>query len=231
MSVITVGQGRGRKPVSLVAHSAKGRLSGRDAIWAQIRQQRIFTIETIWQKLGHSCGAHRKSIASYLQCLKAGGYVGDSGRQRSGADGNGSYERVYQLVKDCGIEAPRLRKDGSVVTQGARRENMWRAMRIIGEFDFRDLALAASTEEFSVKEENARDYIRHLKKAGYLAVTKQAIRGRHPAPARYRLLPSRYYGPKPPQIQRQRQVFDPNINQVVWHNSEKNRQNGSHQQA
>ncbi|WP_051298712.1 hypothetical protein [Marinobacterium litorale] len=218
-----IGKGRGRKPVSLVAASAQGKLTGREAIWSQIREQREFTRESLWLALDHDQGDNRKAIDSYLTCLKNGGYIDitrerwinqDDNDQRQG--GGGTREYVYTLIRDCGVEAPRLRKDGSEVTQGRNRENMWRAMRIIGEFNFHELAMAASTEEVPIKPTDAKNYIHYLHKAKYLVKTRPATRGRRAVAARYRLVPARYTGPKPPQIQRVRQVFDPNTNTVVW---------------
>lgn len=230
-----VGQDRGRKPVNIVALTAKGKLTGRDAIWAAIRQQRSFTCQTLWLALEREQGDNRQSIDSYLTCLRNGGYIEMTEKRpvNQGADkrrqgGAGSFEYVYQLIKDCGIDAPRLRKDGIKVTQGRSRENMWRTMRIISEFDFRDLAIAASTEEVQVKPSDAKTYIQYLYKAGYLVITQKAKRGRNATPARYRLIASRYSGPKPPQIQRVRQVFDPNLNQVVWPVSADEALNSSH---
>lgn len=218
-----VGTGRGRKPVSLVAARARGQLTGRDAVWAQIRQQREFTRESLWLALERVQGDNRSTIDSYLTCLKNGGYIKivdkrwlNEDKQHHRQGDRGTYEYVYALIRDCGVDAPRLRKDGSPVTQGRNRENMWRTMRIIGEFNFRELAMAASTEDVPIKPNDAKDYVHHLFKARYLVETQPAKRGKNAVPARYKLVPSKYTGPKPPQVQRVKQVFDPNINSVVW---------------
>ncbi|MEW6490806.1 MAG: hypothetical protein AB1578_23205, partial [Thermodesulfobacteriota bacterium] len=65
----------------------------------------------------------------------------------------------------------------------------------------------ASIEEHVVGEADAEHYCRYLAKAGYLARVGHR---------RYRHLPRRRTGPLPPQIQRVRQVFDPNTGEVVW---------------
>ena len=85
-------------------------------------------------------------------------------------------------------------------------------MRVIGPFSILDLALNASTEEQPVKFSDARDYVANLHKAGYLVMLEGQIGGR----AIYRLVPSRYSGPKPPMVQRIKQVWDPNLGKVVW---------------
>ncbi|WP_423828505.1 hypothetical protein, partial [Staphylococcus aureus] len=75
------------------------------------------------------------------------------------------------------------------------------------------LAVQASTEEHAVRHREAQYYIGYLYRAGYLHRTVAGGPGR---PARYRLIPSRYTGPLPPQIQRIRQVWDANKQEVVW---------------
>jgi len=123
------------------------------------------------------------------------------------------YATTYQLVKDCGIEAPRVRKDGTEVTQGRGREQMWRTIKIIGDFTARDLAQAASTPEFPVAESTARDYCIMLVGAEYLATVRPGSPG---VPARYRLIQSRWTGPRAPMIQRLNQMYDPNTGEVFY---------------
>lgn len=103
------------------------------------------------------------------------------------------------LVRDIGIEAPRLRQDGSPVTQGMGREQMWQTMRIMGEFSTQDLAMEASTKTCTVEFSEAKTYIYFLGLAGYRVTLRAAIRDR---PALYRFIRPRYTGPKPPEIQR-----------------------------
>ena len=64
---------------------------------------------------------------------------------------------VYALVRDCGVDAPRVRKDGSIVPQSGR-ERMWRAMRIIGDFHLVELTKYASQGGPPVSESEARGY-------------------------------------------------------------------------
>lgn len=215
-----VSQERGRKPVDLIAASANGKLSGRDAIWAEIRKQReLFTLRSLRQALDPHQGNNPGSIDSYLTGLLAGGYIAvierrDVAAQHASGLRAGTQERVFKLLKDAGVDAPRVRKDGTPVTQGRKRENLWRSMRIIGEFNYRELATAATTEEHRINERDAQDYVIHLHKAGYLLQTHNAQTAKQLA--RYRLIPSKYTGPKPPQVQSIKQVFDPNLGQVVW---------------
>ncbi|MCA1909232.1 MAG: hypothetical protein LDL39_12815 [Magnetospirillum sp.] len=186
----------GRKPV----HLTSGRKStGRQAMWEEMRRQgKPFTARII----AHAIKANPDTVKSYLQGLVAANYVSKDGTE-------------YTLVKDVGIEAPRVTKDGQPVTQGAAREQMWRSMRMMrGQFDFRELATLASTETVPVAETDATDYLQHLANAGYLQVTVKGAPGK---PAKYRFIPSKNTGPRPPMIQRIKSVYDPNLRQVVWH--------------
>ncbi|HXE96788.1 MAG TPA: hypothetical protein VN642_10305 [Dongiaceae bacterium] len=114
---------------------------------------------------------------------------------------------VYTLINDTGHDAPRVRKDGTPVTMGQGRLQMWNAMRILKTFSATDLAFNASTDDHHVAASEAKTYCEALCRAGYLV-------GR--ANQRYMLIPAKWTGPQPPQIQRTKQVYDPNLKKVVW---------------
>lgn len=190
-----------RKPVD-----KQGKHDTREAAWAAMRRLGTFTPPQIRSEtlLG------RDTVRDYIDGLAAAGYIEETGEtvhQRGAA-----YSRVYRVVRDA-AEAPRVRRDGTAVTQGLGREQMWRTMRILGEFSARDLAVTASTEEVLIAYAEAQTYCHYLHRAGYLAATDPGGPGR---PARYRFLRTRYTGPQPPQIQRVRQVYDANLREVVW---------------
>jgi len=205
------GRQRGKKPVDLVA--ASGYQTPQDCVWEAIRELKTFNqVELeLWLVQQKKSGINSKTIKSFLKRLLKGGYITltEVVKYRGNAKTHN-----YVLSKDVGVHAPRLTKEGTVSLQGRGRENLWRAMKVLNSFDFRELAQAASTEEVSVKPMEAKDYIRHLKGAGYL-LQLQAHDRRARTPARYRLLPRRNTGPRPPMVQRVKQVFDPNLNQVM----------------
>jgi hypothetical protein len=146
---------------------------------------------------------NRRTVSSYLACLCAGGYAD----RQDDPDG----PVTYRIVKaDPPYHAPRLNRKGEPVTQGAGVENMWRSMRRQGEFQPFEIAAWSSTELVQVSEKTAKTYCSMLLKAGYLRVTKKAVPGTFQAT--YVLI--RNSGPKPPQIQRIKQVFDPNTKTV-----------------
>lgn len=195
----------GRKPVHLTANAK--RPEGRQTMWEAMRKLRRFTIS----ELETSTRLKEGALRSYVEALTKAGYLQ---RERPTERVNGAFPRAtWSLVRDTGVEAPRVRKDGSQVTHGYGREQLWRTMRIIGDFNHHELALQASTEEHPVAVQEAAFYCQYLARAGYLVVTAEGGPNRA---TRFRLLPSRYSGPRAPQIQRIRQVWDANKQAVVW---------------
>lgn len=198
-----------RRPITEMAGN---RLRGIEAYWRIIlefdRSYGFFTVTDVLM----SSNARRDTVRDYVMRLLRGGYI------EVAADDGGSTGRakVYRLVKRQ-AEAPHLRRDGSVASQGSARDQMWRTAKIIKEFTAKDLAIQASTEECQVEEADAKNYCQYLRKAGYLAVKRASQPGRQ---AVYRFLATKNTGPKAPMIQRVRAVFDPNLRQVVWTSKE-----------
>ena len=189
-------------------------LRGYQAFWRIILEQGSagapFTVADIHGKTN----AGRDCVREYMLALERGGYLEPAGeRPRMGSVAPAKLYRLLKSPKD----APRLRRDGTPVEMGAAREQMWRTIRMLGKFTLRDLVVTASTERTPIKESDAKDYLRYLRAAGYLRSQRQALPG---GPALYHLLPGKNTGPRPPMVQRVRQVFDPNLNRVVWSQAE-----------
>lgn len=191
----------GRTPVHLM-NSAK-RLRGREAIWVKIRELKTFTLRDLWLDTDISPG----TIRTFVIALEKAGFLSSEKKTRRSTPPY--YE--FTLIKDVGIDCPKVRKDGSTV-KPTNTENMWNAMRIMKRFSIKDLILNASTDDTKIKPTSADDYCKHLCKAGYLVKQKDKT---------YRFIESRYTGPKPPMIQRIKQVFDPNIGEVVYPKEDK----------
>lgn len=185
-----------RKPV--VELAANGKSYGRQAMWETMRAKRSFTYADLHQW-------DNDTVRDYVRRLVAGGYLT---ADRSG----GQFRRVvFTLVRDVGLEAPKLQKDGAPSHQGQGREHMWRAMKMLPNFNVVDLTVNASTEEVQVAEGEARDYVKHLERAKYLVIVKPAT---PTSKAVYRLV--RNTGPRPPMVTRAKVVFDPNLGRVAW---------------
>lgn len=196
-----------RKPAELEMIGGK---SKRQRIWEAIRARRDgFTL------LDVACAADMDmaTTRTYLQSLERGGFTVQSNETvRIGE------EKQYRLIKDNGLEAPRLTKDGQPVTQGRAQEQMWRTMRIMGgDFNCQELAGLASTTEVEVTQVAAKSYLKHLAHAGYVSVVaKGKGRGAGGTLSRYRFNSARYTGPRPPMVQRTKSIYDPNLGEVVW---------------
>jgi len=190
-----------RKPVQMELIGGK---PPRQRVWEQIRIHRErFQIHSI----AHRAEVDHEITRAYLKCLEKGGYVVKlTDEQFEHAD--------YQLIRDTGIEAPRLNRDGKPVTQGMGQEAMWRCLRMLGPMDARQLAVHASSSGVEVKVSAAKRYVSALKKAGYLQVVQPCDKHRGKLEV-LQLIPRMNTGPRPPQIQRVKTVYDPNLNKVM----------------
>ena len=176
---------------------------GRQPLWDEMVKFNgaPFTISDIFDQTH----VNRHTIRSYLKSLTLGNYI-ERLEPEEGAIREDAAIKFRIIADPVPYHAPRLNRDGQPVTQGGGVENMWRTMRMIGQFSPRDIAAHATTDIVSVTDTTAKAYCTKLLKAGFLKVvskaqppTKQAV---------YRLI--RNTGPQPPMIQRTQQVFDPN---------------------
>lgn len=193
---------RARKPLL----EATGKLGPRERVWAAIRRLKTFT----YDELGAiTCPVPAQTLKSYVLALERAGYV-----VRKGSNAPGRPQR-FELSKDAGIEAPRVNGDGKTITLGGKQQALWRSMRILkSSFTLVELAAAASTDKAVVSFECAKKFIRYLRLAGYVTITRDAQPGHAAA---YRLIPSKYSGPRAPVISVAAHVYDPNLGQIVWH--------------
>ncbi|MDH5785360.1 MAG: hypothetical protein OEZ16_07095 [Chromatiales bacterium] len=195
----------------------------RDAIWAAIRELRQFTINDIEEWVNDTARSKqandarrcsRDTVKTYVQGLTLAGYLQRTEGQRRECDESNRYvQNRWQLIKDAGNETPRVTRKGERVTQGDGNERMWRAMRVLGEFNRTELLSIVNSTGEQVNETTAKDYIRYLHYANYLKEMQEGAPGRQ---ARYRFIPQRYTGPLAPMIQRVKAVYDPNTREVVW---------------
>lgn len=187
-----------RKAVNMVRD-----LETRQAIWEIIRRVDSFTVQDIYDRTI----LQKSSIKSYLIGLNRGGYIQEI--KDISATKKLHPAKRYTLVRDVGVDAPRVRKDGSPVVQGQGTFNMWQAMKILKTFTVLELAISARTETCMVKESTAKSYVHHLANAGYLVRAGEK---------RFRFV--RNTGKNPPMIQRTKKVYDPNLKKIVWSNDE-----------
>lgn len=190
----------GRKPIHLAMQGGK---DNRQRLWEALRESRDgFT----WSGISRSTGIKYETAKTYLSALHKGSYIAPLPYAGEGGD------RCFHLLRDIGSEAPRLKADGSPSQQGLGTEAMWRTLRILGELDAQTLAHHASVAA-PTSLATAKNYLKWLKWAGYVVEVVPSQPGRL---ARYRMAPGKYTGPKPPMIQRCGQLYDANLERVVF---------------
>lgn len=192
-----------RKPAHMEMIGGK---SKRQRMWEAIRAKRSgFTLMDI----ATAAELEIDAVTAYLAALRRGQWLVQT-------NDAGSYSRKakrYALARDNGIEAPRVNRRGQAVTHGLIKEQLWRTMRLIGEFDRQQLAACASTPALPITPAVAGDYLRHLEHAGYIS---RLSGGKGGVQARWVFNHARYSGPRPPIVQRTQSVYDPNLDRVVW---------------
>jgi hypothetical protein len=203
-----------RKPAHLELAGGKGL---RQRIWDRIRARNAakcyFALGDL--VIGDECTA---TARDYVIGLERAGYL----KVAQAAVGKGPQALrtpiLYALARDAGAEAPRVRRDGTLVTTGLAQEQMWRTLRLLtGDTNARELAAHASTPTVPVNETAAADYLKNLHHAGYLRRTAEAriaLRNGGRLRARYLLVSNT--GPRPPMVCRADALYDPNLGRTVW---------------
>lgn len=86
-------------------------------------------------------------------------------------------------------------------------------MRILRDFSATEIQMSATTPTVPVNDVEVKNYISRLHRAGYLVCIQPSRPG---VLSRYRLLRARNTGPRPPMVQHSGNIYDPNLNRVVW---------------
>lgn len=116
----------------------------------------------------------------------------------------------YQLIRDIGQKPPRIDSKGAPKPPSVN-EAIWRTIRIITTFNANQIIVSGSTPELVLNIASVRQYLRHLHSAGYLQV-RQA--GQAKQLAIYQLIHNT--GPKAPEVQRGKKIYDGNLGMVVY---------------
>jgi hypothetical protein len=195
-----------RKPVDAGKPKAT-----REDLWAVMRTLNVFTI----RQLAAEIDLDARAINLYATSLLKAGYLKKENNVELQERGGAYHARYsYRVIKGS-VDAPRVRDDGTAVTQGQGRLNMWRSMRVLKNFSITDIVACSSTEEHPVAWAEAEMYVRYLEKAGYI---RKATKGLPLGRAIFALV--RWTGIKAPMIQRIKRVWDPNLKQITWQSAE-----------
>lgn len=185
----------------------------RQRVWAAIRKHRDeFTIQQV-ADIGQM---KYDSARDFITGLKNAGFIEETRRERVQGYSKSIQTVFFMLIKDNGYTAPAVDRKGNILNSLPNgNKAMWNTLRITRQaVNAHELAALSSTDSFSISAETADSYLRLLHHAGYLKVVKEAHHA--VSKAKYQLLPHMNTGPIPPQIQRAKQVFDPNTNQVMF---------------
>lgn len=186
--------------------------SPRQRVWVAIRQNgENFTVHHV-ASLGNM---KYESAREFVASLTKAGIVEVTGETPIHHENCVVKQKSYKLVKDFGYTAPSVSKKGEILPIKSCNKAMWNTLRITkNAMSYDELAQISSNDEIQISELTAREYLRFLHQAGYLKVTRasKTTGGK----TKYQLLPDMNTGPNPPQIQRAKQVFDPNVSQVMF---------------
>lgn len=183
----------------------------RQRVWTAIRENsQAFTIQQV-SELGFMT---YESTRSFVNQLKKAGFVKVKDTTPLFHDNCVVKQKTYELIKDTGYHYPRMKKSGEVIGITGNKA-MWNSLRILNKAVSADeLAIMSSNEVLTVKASTANSYLQSLHQAGYLTRVQEAnVKG---GKAKYVLIPSMNTGAEPPQIQKTKQVFDPNKKEIMF---------------
>lgn len=186
-----------------------GGKSIRQRIWDAIRRceangPQTYSTET----LSRLCKVEMAPVRDYLKALTAAGYIVHIHDHPEGA----RVKSFWALNRDNGVEAPRVRRDGSEVTQGRGTEALWAAMTTLDQFTHHFVAHLAD-----VKPSTAATYCGLLGKAGYLEAIKPGKgTGKGGIATVWRVAMAHKHKQRAPMITRLKAIYDPNTHQLVW---------------
>lgn len=156
------------------------------------------------------------SAHDYIKGLELAGFIKEIRREQVEGHSKLIQTIFYALVQDIGYTAPSVRKNGELVEENSAFQAIWNTLRITGHaFSATEIAKVSSTETLEVKPTTAAQYLKTLHDAGYLKITKPSTYRRN-GQAKYQLKPSMNTGVKPPAVKRAVQVFDLNLNKIMF---------------
>lgn len=205
-------EGKAARPPSPL--QLAGGKSKRQRIWDAIRRTgvpdadpppRSFTVA----EMSRLAKVEEDMVLYILKGLCAAGYVRMLPQERSPRRG---MPGTYQFARDAGVEAPRVKRDGSENNAGRGSEALWAAANVLELFQLPMLADLAC-----VSRGAARAWAATLAKAGMLE-RLPAEKGLGPigVAATYRVAPGHRGKPRAPIISHLRAVYDPNEHRIVW---------------
>jgi hypothetical protein len=177
-------------------HSPPERLASPQHYWAVMLglSDQGFCIRDVYRRTN---GPAYRTVKEYvLHCARVGAIAPCGGRPGVA----GRTTTLYRVATPMAA-APILRRPDFADDRGRRAQQLWTAMRGLRVFGIAEIAVAASTDEITVSPRRAREFIRDLVTAGYVAEVGQ--RSGPFQQAQWRLLPHMNSGPRAPAFTKQ----------------------------
>ncbi len=159
--------------------------------------------------IAHESKVQLQTVSDYAKCLVAAGYLA---QHLVSVVPTNRPSWIYTLEINTGIEAPRLRADGTEHTAGRKTEACWDAMITLDAFTHKQIAEIAG-----VNGRTASNYVYALARVGILYVITQARRCGNPSSRNEGVfaVPIHRRNQRAPQVTRTRSVYDPSTNQLL----------------
>lgn len=172
----------------------------RQQIWDILREQKTVFVSA--NVLAGATDMSPKNVATLMLGLEKAGYV-EVLKQR---DVTGKLVKTWRLLKDCGVDAPRIDRYGQPLPE-TLSSVAWRTIKILKSFGLDELQMHIGMSH-TIARSTLRHYIALLANAGYLQNTGTANR------PYYVLIKNT--GGRAPQVWRITEVYDPNTQKMVY---------------
>ena len=169
----------------------------RQGIWSVIRTHRIISIKGICM----SIGMPENTVRAFVKSLELACYLKEFYREKKP-------KRIYyKLIRDNGVLAPRIKKDGSPLDP-LPEQKMWFAMKPLSRFTALDLGFSTR-----LGEDKADAYCQKLSDAGFLKIVHHDPKNNRNT---YFVIPSKCKGPLSPTIFEDGTVYDQNTDSIAF---------------
>lgn len=201
----------GYKAVMSFSNQGNFKFTPRQRVWNEIRKARTgFSLVEI----AFAADMKEGSARDYFKGLENAGYIALDYEEQ--IPGKRVKRKYYKLIKDCGFTAPNVDRNGVETHPAQGQQAMWNTLRIgYPVVNADELAKISSNDEIQINVATANVYLQLLYSAGYLALV-QMSQNKSGKKAKYQLFDHMNTGPIPPQIQRSKQVYDPNRGEVMF---------------
>lgn len=166
--------------------------------WESIRSMKEFTIPALHKVSGIRIDA----LPQILGRMEVAGLISINRKTKP---------HIHTMLKDVGRICPRLTKDGRDKPPTGQ-DRIWMGAKAMKELTAKDMALVAQVDATI-----CRNYILALIRAGYIAISKKrTARTGHV----YRFIRQNDTGPLSPSMIKGKQVYDRNLQKIVWSKDE-----------